>query len=350
MFDMETVWESVKRRWVFALVAAIICGALGAVLQVDSEEEAGSPQSYTAEAVLYVDGYKESSHVGAYNYQVSDSLLITDSRYVIMSNDVAGDVRRELGEDVTISSPSWIDSESEKAYSTRFIFIHASAPDENLALNAATLAAEKARSALLDLPTVASVVVVGDSVICANVDAAMDFGSSILTVDSADEPALQKSLTGIAKYVLVFAMIGFLAVLVAFAGYDILSGRVRSPRDISRILEIPPLNLVGNGSIVSMANNVNTLMNLDGFSKLVILSATDSDCPDILLEELRRHSVPVVCASSCSRDGVMDDISLGDSILVASKHAASSRKDNDMLKGVLRFASKPIVGAVYIAK
>ena len=104
MIDLTFVLESLKRRWIAIVIVTVLAAGCGVVSSASSSDSSAPvAPTYTAEATIYVDAY-ESSDANEYNYVVSDGYFIADARRIVVSDSVAGEVRRTLGEDVSIAT------------------------------------------------------------------------------------------------------------------------------------------------------------------------------------------------------------------------------------------------------
>lgn len=348
MINVETVLESIRRRWIPILGITLLCLGAAVVSSLSSDGEETVNAAYTAEAAIYVSADEKTMGESSYNYEVDNDKLITDARRTVVSPEVAGEVRKELGEEVKISSPFWVNPKTNTNHYTRYIFVVASAPSMELALEAANLAAEKAVEKIGALPTVADVFISSEAALSDSSDSAADFGSDPFVVEA--DPIVVASSAISMKKLVVFGMVGLVGSVVLFAAFDILTRRVRSAADVERMLAVPVVGTLENlASSASVADDVRTLMKRCEFGTVAVVGGVAADNAEKVAEGLRNEGVSVGdCIVVNETSDASSRLSDADCVLLVLTNAESSGKDLDRLQSKLCLAGAPVLGAVFV--
>lgn len=349
MINVETVLESIKRRWAPILGITILCLVAAVVVSLSDEGEEVVNTAYTAEAAIYVSANEKTVGESSYNYEVDNDKIITDARRTVVGPNVAGEVRGELGEEVKISSPFWVNPKTNTNYYTRYIFVVASAPSMELALEAANLAAEKAVEEINALPTVAEAFISSEAVLSNSSDRAANFGEDPF-VEEADPVVLASSAISVKKLV-VFGMVGLAGSVALFAAFDVLTRRARSAADVERMLAVPVIGTLKGLEDAAgvVADDVRTLMKKCGFEAVVVVGGVAADNADNVAEVLRGEGVNVGdCFAVSETSDASSRLSDAACALIVLTNAKSSGKDLDRLQSKLCLAGTPALGAVFV--
>ncbi|MEG2934568.1 MAG: hypothetical protein RR842_13415 [Gordonibacter sp.] len=352
MFNFETIGESVKRHWIPIVIVTLLLVAVGVVPSFSKGGETVVEPAYTAEASFYISGYEKSPEVGTYNYQLggAEDMLITDARRVIVSNEVAGEVRRQFGEDVTVSSPFWVNEKTNGNFYTRFIFVDASAPTPEIALQATDFAAEKASQIIRETLPVTEVTIVSPAALSSVQGKAADFG-----VDkpvSKENPLVAVASSVNIKNVIIYGFVGLVGSLVVFVAYDVLSRRVRSVRDIERLLAVPSLASVRTeDDYAFLAEDVKVLLERNDIASLVVAGCVKADGAVQVAHALEQRGLTVTgSASAAVEPDAVQVLSQAEGVLIALGCATAKSRDLDRLSEALRIAGTPVVGAVFVPR
>ncbi len=359
MFNVATIGESAKRHWLVIVVVTVLCVGLGAFSSYRSNSSEEAAKSYTAEAVLYVQdyGYGENEREGgSYNYSLSEGYMVSDARRVVVSNEVAGEIRRMYGDDnITVTSPRWRNTERNEDIDTRFVFVDVSAPSATVAKEAADKAAALAAEKIKETLPVQSISVSERAYLkSTSGEYAGDMGADELVSDddrSSAEPVAVAARSVSLKTVFVYGFVGLVLSVAAFAAYDILTRRVRSSRDVERLLDVPVLETMRSADdAVRLASSVKAVMERNGFTSLAVAGATSADGADEIARSLA-DTLPDVSVSSVSfaedSRGVTT-VRESEAALVVLRRAASSGSAIDALMWRLRVADVPVVGAAFL--
>lgn len=353
MFNFMTICESIKRHWVAVALIGILSVCLGAGVSFVKGGAEGDGSTYTAEAVLYATGYgydEEAREGSDYNYSYSEAYMMTDLRRLVVSGDVAGKVREEFGDDVELSSPYWFDRETEQQNYDRFVYVDASAPDAETAIEAANRAAALTLEKAKEIIPVSEITLSEEAVLkTGDLKRAADWGIDKIENPNAPEP----SGAGISlKVVVVFLFVGLFVSVFGFAAYDILSRKVRSERDIERLIEVPVIADFSNeADRKALADNLRVLMHRNNFSSLCLASPSANDA----LEEVAKNvlqsgfiSKGTVVLSESS--DAASQLSQTDSIVLVVKEAAAKGAEIDHALKCLAVSGTPVLGAVFIPR
>ena len=319
MFNFSTVCESVRRHWIPIAIITAVCllaGVGSSYLRSDGTVDA-SPK-YTAEAAVYAIGYGygEQNHIGdSYNYQQNETLMSNDIRRIMVSAEVAGEVRTKYGSNVTITVPWWYDTKSNSTISSRYVFVNVVASD-----------AQKAG----------------------------DWGSNALVSSSSTTGQATASSPSLSvKNIVIFLFVGLAGSIVLFAAWDILSRRVRSATDVERLLDIPVLaHLAAGDSGEAAASAVAALTKRSNIESLVVCGASNRDEAPAVVERISSIdglsvAGPVVLAQD---DKAALRLQEGQAVLVVLREGASSGRQIENALSQIKIAGTPVLGAIFVSK
>ena len=355
MIDLRFVWQCFRRRWWLVLLCTLLAGVAGGLwAKLDATDGAQVPP-FTAEATIYMNGY-DSSEMTGYNYRVDESYLVSDARRIVVSDTVAGEVRRKYGEDVVVSSPFWKNPETGATFYTHFIFVDASAESVQVAIDAANMAAELAVEQMRNQVSAETVELYEPAVLKTVAGEAADFGAN--SMDPADlESSVEGEESGsLSKTVLVSAFCAFFLSFALVVAYYYFNRRFRNSHDVERILGVPLLGVVGVGSIKSDIEDGIIPLAIDEICK-------KNDVQNALVCGIPRGTYVdksfEALGSSCKVDvaGVFDCSSANRSralaersdcvILIVLQNEATPRQIDDATR-VLNLLQVSVVGAIFV--
>ncbi|WP_454945648.1 YveK family protein [Cryptobacterium curtum] len=359
MFNFSTVCESVRRHWIPIAIITAVCllaGVGSSYLRSDGTVDA-SPK-YTAEAAVYAIGYGygEQNHIGdSYNYQQNETLMSNDIRRIMVSAEVAGEVRTKYGSNVTITVPWWYDTKSNSTISSRYVFVNVVASDAQTALDAAQEIADKTVEIAKDRVPV-SYIEVAEPATLTSTDAqkAGDWGSNALVSSSSTTGQATASSPSLSvKNIVIFLFVGLAGSIVLFAAWDILSRRVRSATDVERLLDIPVLaHLAAGDSGEAAASAVAALTKRSNIESLVVCGASNRDEAPAVVERISSIdglsvAGPVVLAQD---DKAALRLQEGQAVLVVLREGASSGRQIENALSQIKIAGTPVLGAIFVSK
>lgn len=352
MIELKAALESLKRHWLKIALITILCAAIGLAYSKGSSAQTSDDGEYAAEATIYVTAYAQDT-IGDYNFSYSDDKLISDSRRIVVSNEVAGVIRSKYDGKVTISSPQWKGaSDVSTTVYTRFIFVDAVAGDKQTALDAANEAASLAADIISDTIPNATVENVGDAAIREMGKDAADFGSDAL--DGTDEfEALnhQEATNGKGtKAIVILAVLGLFGSACIFVLRDLFSRKVRSANDVVRIFDIPVLGTLSNSNdAIRIGDTVKVVMQEKGLNTLAIVSPTAGDKPDKVAGLLAEGSGIAPCAVSAKEDEhACSKIAQCDAVVIVVKENVAASAANRLMVETLVSANAKVMGAVFV--
>lgn len=354
MFNFATICESVKRHWVVIAIIAVLSLCAGVASSFTKDEAAPSPVNYTAESSLYLTAYgygdKES---GEYNYSLSEGYMVTDARRLVVSSEVAGAVRAKYGEDVVVSSPVWMNDVKNSEYSTRFVYIDVTASDPETAKAACELATQLTKEAVMKtLPLESAEIAEPAALKSGGNTKAANWGADAFP---GEKPSpIETAVEGIsAKKVFIFTFVGLALSIVGFAAYDILSRRVRSVKDIERLLDLPVLATLADGKDSDrLAQSVAVLMKRSDLKTLAVAGASKADGASAVSKAIEDSKAVSVTSSVDLSDSVdaASRILGADTVLLVLKEGASRGSELECALKQLRIAGVPVLGAVFVPK
>lgn len=352
MFDITFVIETLKRHWRLLLVAVIASMLCGIAFSYLRGTVAGEPEPYLAEVTFYVDGH-DAEAVNQYNYELDEDYLASDVRRVILSSKVAGEVRAEFGEEVTVKSPYWVNRETKSNIYSHYIYAEVAAPSEEIALAAAQAVAEKALVQIEEQLPVTTMEVVEGPILKTVAGSAANYGVDDLSITHGEKPALD------VKAAMVFAFCALCLILVIVLLHDFFVRKIRSPHDVERLLGIPVLGQVPLGAVNDDSSYVDFALVLASRARKdriedVALCSVGSGAPLDGVEKgvSANTGIPqVAMAVELSGHGrsIVEIASVECLVLVIQENAASSeelRKASELLQRV----SIPVLGALYVGR
>ena len=203
--------------------------------------------TYTAEATLYLSSAGWNEDVLAYNYQLDETRELENARRIVLSDSVAGQVKRALADQdsgLIIASPFPYDSFKANRVYTNFVYIDATSTDPEIALQAANqvaeLATEKIAETLNDEEKITiyeqAIIKSGDNTFAAEPG---EQATGDEALNTGDNPA-SSALARIDKKNLVIALfLGLFGSAFIFCVYEILNRKVRTAHDAETLIGIP---------------------------------------------------------------------------------------------------------------
>ena len=351
MNEISVVIESFKRHVLKIILITALAAGLSLAWGVFSSSD-GEASSYSAEATIYVTAYATDT-INDYNFSYSDDKLISDSRRIVVSNEVAGKVREKYDGNVTITSPQWNGTlSSNNVTYTRFIFVDATAESKEVALDAANEAASLAADVINSTIENATVVNVGEAAIRVPGKEAANFGTDALDGTDAFDEAVVDSESGINKKIMICAVLAFFGSAFIFAMWDILTRRVRSERDVQRIFDVRLLGSVdGEASLNRAADEIKVIAEKNDVKKLALVTAssfndTTKICDSISSQIHMDVEIVEVAADShaCSK------IANADASVILVEAGKDSARLNSGMVDALVYAESKVIGAVFVPK
>lgn len=355
MVDVKFVVQCLRRRWWLIALCTVLAGAAGGLWATFMSGEEPLPP-FTAEATIYMNGYDSDEMMG-YNYKVDESYLVSDARRIVVSDSVAGEVRRKYGEDVVISSPFWKNPETEATFYTHFIFVDASAESAEVAVEAANMAANLAVEKMREQISVERADVYEPAVLKTVVGQAADFGANSMNPADLEESVQGEETGSAAKTILVSAFCAFALSFALVIAYYYVNRRFRDPHDVERILGVPLLGVAAKdqipsdleGSLVPLVLDEICERNDAGRVLVCGLPANDSvvAVSSFLKEHCSSTLVGELDFASAEQDRKMVE-QANSAVVVITQNAASSSQIARAAR-VLNLLQIPVAGAIFIA-
>lgn len=359
MFNFSTFCQSVKRHLIPILVIMVLFLAAGAGMSYlkggsSSSTSTTSGTTYTAEAMLYVEsyGYANEERQGSnYNYSLSESLAVNDVERLVTSADVAGELRSQYGEDITIATPEWIDKRTNTAIGNRYVTIDVAASDPTTAKQVANEAAQKTIEKATGMIPLQSISLASEAALrtgTVSSTSSGDWGTG--AVVSGDDDTAAAATSGIsAKKLVIFAGVGLVLAVVCFCAYDVLTRRVRSSSDVERLLDIPVIDVASTtGGFAGTAAAIHALMKRNGLNSVAVAGASLNDGAADVARVLGDEAV--VTVSFAEDANAVTKIMQADAVALVLADSASSGKQLEHSIKQLKIAGVPVLGCVFVTK
>ena len=349
MFSVGAVVESMRRHalaivLIFAL--ALGAGVASSYVKTDKEAQAISDNAYTAEAVVYF----TVKDMDASAISTESNFLIADARRAVVNDSVAGEIRRMYGDVVSVSSPYWADEEKNERFLTHYVFVDVSAPTQEIALEAANKAAELAVERMESTMPITSATITDSAYIRSGDNTkAADRGTDDLEhIESAVETSQSISV----KRLVIFGFVGLFGAIFVFACVDILSRRIRSERDIERMLDISTLAYVRTPDDYAQAGSaLAVLLEHNNVSSVCVAGISEKDGAARVTQEIAGTiSQEITCVESLCESGAVSRIAKCDSVVLVFTQAAATGAQIDQALKMVRIAQVPVAGAILVSK
>lgn len=349
MFNVGTVVESIRRHAIAIIVIfalALMAGVGSSYVKTGAQAKEISEKAYTAEAVVYFT--MDDADAGLIDTE-SDRIL-SDARRTVLNDNVAGQIRRIYGSEVSISSPWWVDEEKNARYYTNYVFVDASAPTEETALAAANDAAQLAAQKMEETLPVQSAIV-ADAAYLKTGDGtkASDRGADELeNIESAVETSSGISV----KNLVIFGFVGLFGAIFVFACIDILSRRVRCERDIERMLDLTVLGSVkSDGDYPGVASALDVLLSRNKVESVAVAGICQADGAADAAQKISRNiDKTVICVDALANANALAKIASCDAVLLVFTEGAASGSEIDQALKIVRVSDVPVAGAILISK
>ncbi len=349
MFNVGAVVQSIRRHAVAIIVIfalALAAGVGSSYLKTGDEAKKISEKAFTAEAVVYF----TMNDVYGGMIEAESNFLISDARRTVVGDKVAGEIRRIYGSEVNVSSPWWEDEEKNARYYTHYVFVDVSAPTEEIALAAANEAAVRAATAMEEtLPVKSAVVAEAAYVKQSDSTKAADRGTESL--DNIESALVTSSSISVKKLV-IFGFVGLFGAIFVFACVDILSRRIRSERDIEKMLDLTVLGTVKNDAdYEGIAALLNVLLSRNSMKSLALAGVCASDGAADVFEKISPYLPQALsCVEALSENGSVATVAECESVALVLAEGAASGAQIDRALKALRVADVPVAGVVFIPK
>ncbi len=350
MISFASLFSSVKRYLIWIVLITLVAAGLSVAMDKLKAPEEGSVR-YLAQASLHFTYDTlpkdekalgiEASYLGAYT---QNSIF-----RIVESQEVAGEVRKELGESVTIQAAPWKNQEGDYGYS-EFITLSASAADKELALKAAVRAAELAKSQMEELLPLKNVSISSPAslVNSSKADETFNFGTGNLKEQSAGLSAgLNK------RRLLIFVFLGLFASAAAFICKDLLSRRIYVKDDLERLLNVPliaSLDKKASDKDLELAmGNIAALMKKQDLDTLFMLCPSQGDFNPAYLRAaeniLGSGQTKLHCSSLESAEDIIK-LAQADACVLSLKAGKASAKELEQAMSSLNALGVKVLGAV----
>ena len=353
MFDMTFAFESLKRRWwVIALAAVLACG-LGLVTMLTQKEEPIVPR-YTAEAVVYLNA-DDMSEADALYLGQSHSYISNDARRIVLNDSVAGEVRRTMGETVTISTPLVRNDLTRAENQTHFVFIDATANTEEEALEAANMAAELAVTRISEEMDGLKARISEQAAVKTRTDGVANFGADSLTAQPIEQTASSFSF----KKLVIFAGAGLIVGIAGVLLVEYCRRRIRSAHDVERLLGVPVIESLNSPeaenalNLQRCAGTIDVLAKRNGAAAVSLVGWAADETPKDIVGNLNAHLSNTRIAgwtglSSAANDA--DSLSKSDALVLVLE--ANSQKAHELDEFAQRVAllNMPVLGALFVER
>jgi capsular polysaccharide biosynthesis protein len=208
------------------------------------------PQSYTAEATILLSidkGIDKTTEEQRMYNSVDETRALENARHIVLSDSVAGEVRREFASrapDLVVSSPYIFDTELGLRTETTFVFVNATTTDAQAAVDAANEVAVKATEAIVEnLDAIKDARIYeeallkdGKSTVAANPGQELT-GSAVLGEGAATSGGVLGSID--LKFMLLAVFVGLFGSAFCFCAYEILNRKIRTVHDAEAFTGIP---------------------------------------------------------------------------------------------------------------
>lgn len=354
MLDTTFVYESLRRRWWVAVLAAVVFCAIGLASMMMQKSDVVAP-SYTAEAAFYVSYDGEDASSGSLDVSLEeDEYLAYDARRIVLNDSVAGEVRRTLGEDVVISTPTWQNDLTKTENKTRFVFVDATADTEERALEAADMAVKLAVQRIDDdfdgLDAFAS----DAAVIRTSSGGVANFGTDSLT----PSPVAQAVSSISFKKLVIYAGAGLIIGIACIIIVEYCCRRIRSVHDVERLLGVNVIDTLDSNSVAPenyhrCGGILDALAKQHDSNSVCLVGWPTEETPAGIVQDLGnclKHASISGWAgmSSCAND--TSALAEADAIVLVIVRNEQTAQELDNLVKNISAIGLPVLGALYLER
>lgn len=348
MLDYAFVKEVVKRRWYVLVLVAVLFAALGVLVPLPKDSAGSITTHYSAEATVY---FHEQSETVSGSNTAQQNYDLVDVQRVVLSDSVAGTVRRSFSGDVTVSSPYWKNIDTNADMNTRLIAVVATASSQDEATKAAQMAAELTVDAVNTKLTGITASIYDDAVaVPTGSGAATNFGTAALDVTTPVAVA-----SGISwKRVIIIALVGFVAGFILIIIGGLARRRLYTEHDVESVLGVPSLGSVSashpsEGDMTRIAVTAARRAAQSNVDKLVLCGFSDADLPENVAGELCAQ-VGCLGARVALLSPAADASVLGEAqaLVLMIRSGADSPTDIKRAAHALQLMDVPSIGAVMV--
>lgn len=352
MVDFKFVVECLRRRWYVAVAALVIAIAAAFFGGFATEGGKAVTATYRAECVVYFEGFESAA--GSYNYELTDGAAIADMRRIIESDTVAGETRRQYGQDVTIGAYTIKDKDTSQPLNIHFLSVVASAPNIDTAMAAAQSAAERSVAVAKEKTYLKNAQVYEGPFVNNAGELASNRGTGALDVQT-QEVVTAKSISW--KKLVVFGGVGFILGFVIVMLYELMRQKVRCPRDVERLFGVMNLSELSvadkdnAASFAAAAVAVDALAKGNDIESFAVVGFGPEDCASETGAGLASCAKSqFVGAASVADNDQLGFLAQADAVVLSIVERADSPDAIKKAVQYLKAVNVPVLGAVYFRR
>jgi capsular polysaccharide biosynthesis protein len=373
---LSDLFGTIRRRIVWILVIAVLCAGSALALNLFEREQVVA-KSYTAEATIYV--FQGVYDEGEPNYSIENLRMIESARRIVVSDKVAGEVRRaylEQDDSLTINSPYAYDTGIATRIMSFYVYVDATARSPELALAAANEVAERAVEEMRrTFPTFSRAEVFDTAYLrAASGTYAAEPGSDPLVSANAEDLGEVRGsvFSRIDKKAALLALfVGLFGSAFIFCAYELLNRRIRTAHDAEVLIGVPVIAQLDkssapgdtsdaeafDASVGLVASDVEVMLkNLDPKTLAVVSIASNATC-EACVTALNRElgsrdatATYTIRSAGSFAEEPKATVTVSDAsaaLLVTRTNEASSRQIKVAIRQ-LQIADTPLVGIVLV--
>lgn len=353
MINFSTI-IAIARRHLLAIVIITLLSVSLSIFRDLTRPKESSPVRYTAQTSVHyvVDSVPRNKRTdGSEATFIGRGMFYNVSR-LVESNEVAGEVRRQFGEETTIQV-AYYKNPVGNLIETDFVTLSVRAESAELALKAARLAAELTSKRMEELLRVEDVSISSPATLVNNADPSkvVDFGTAEL---KAKAPSISSGIDK--RRLFIFSFLGLFGSFMLFAARDLLSRRLFDRYDVERLTHIPVLACITSKqeeSYVSAVQICQFAVQRGGYHTAHLVSCVSQEKPQELKEKLSAcgaASEYIVAAASLDNAAELLEMQQAEAVILLVRRACASGKELDEALARLELLNIPIVGCIFVDK
>lgn len=349
MFNYESFLQSIKRHWLGIVLITLLFALLAVVPPVVTFVLANGTadlRTYQAQAELYI--RHDQAQITRSPESGTASRLMLDARHLVLSNEVAGEVRRTYGKQVTIESPYWKYGKDDQEFTTDFVIISVSAPSQDTAIQAADLAAELAKEQIMQTIPVHDVSISTPAqAVQATGAATNNFGSEDLGGTTFHDLTFASAISK--KRLIVLVALGLVGSITLFACKDALSRRLYTRSDVERLLQVPVLAEVSECAKLSdLAPAFASLVTHYNMAAPALVTPADAELAHSCAQMLS-SDVVIFTPAQLLDAAELSSLSSCDGMILLLHAAQDNRQTLMRMVDTINLLNVPVLGCIFVA-
>lgn len=355
MIHFSTLLASIKRNLLWILGICML--AVVASLALDKLHHQENPAvSYQAQASVHytVDTLYQDAKSDGSEFDYLGAYVVNSVSRIIESNEVAGEVRRQMGDDrISVQQAVWKNSQAELANS-EFATISAFAPTKEEAVLAADKAAELTIEQMQRYLSVKNLSISSPAQLVNSQDGSLAFNFGTQSLKDF-EPSVSSGISK--RRLLIFIFLALFGSTALFVAKDLLSRRAYTPEDLERLSGIPSLYELKAGDIQAWeraAYNLRAVMRHEDLNEAALLGICAADkvdeAHDALAPHLAQASERIAAVGSLDKAQGLTVLEGASAVVLLVRSGAARGSELANAVRDLSLSGKKVLGCIFVKR